>query len=560
VSECIGAQEVAQVRWLSIMKFYLRNVLSRLAPNFLQKYGLRKVWQLYNRGAYEEAYALLHASIEGQPSYCGNLYVLCAELELRLNQNPYRALDLLEKAEKLGCLDLPRFYEIRGHARWNAGEQDQGIQDLENSIALAPTVDKLINQGRLLSSSHDIRSTSIWEQVLERDLNNCPAHIFMGIEAARSGNREKAVYLAARARELATTAEDSLELARLYENMDMFEDALNAYLEADRLGLKDKEMLYIYIGDCHVSLGDGREATRYLKKAIKLGLNNDYTKGLLLWVADKEESSPILDSLVKEVRDTCIGFILRAQLAIKRKNSTESREMLSRAEKLDPSPAEMRYVGCMYHDLGQWKKALSAYHNCLRRGYHEKRLLYDSLADCHYYLKDFGAAIECASRAVGIDFTDDYAKDILLRSVQEAELGPTIDSLVEERGNTCFAFVLLAHKAIKQKKASTAHEMIVKAEQLDPSMAEMYSIGCVYRSLGQFDKALDVYLTCESLGYNNKDLLHASIADCYYLLGNYDASMRYAKKVIAENPDNEEAKELLQLVEKELDNRQDVDK
>jgi tetratricopeptide (TPR) repeat protein len=396
-------------------KFYLRKIVSTLFPEQWLRYNLRNFWPLYNKRDYQEAYTILRDIMESQPGYSkvGNLYVLCADLELRVSEDAFKARQLLEKAQQLGCLDLARYYEVRGHVCWRIGEHDEGMQYFENSIALDPTVDKLTNLGRLLSSVYDKRAVSVWEQVLKKDPKNCLAHIYLGREATRSGDRDKALIMAKRAEKLDPSVEDFPELGQLYEDMKMLQNALNAYLEANRLGYKDKGLLYANIGACYLLLGDFGTATQYTKRAIKLGLNSEYLKAILLWSAEQTGAGPIVDSLVEKYRDTCLAFILLAQEAIRKKNFSEARKMIAKAEQLDPSPAEMHNIGRVYHDLRHWEKALNVYLDCERLGYDNKGLLYASIADCYCLLEDWDTAIQYASKSLAIDPGDEYAKDVL---------------------------------------------------------------------------------------------------------------------------------------------------
>ena len=127
-----------------------------------------------------------------------------------------------------------------------------------------------------------------------------------------------------------------------------------------------------------------------------------------------------------------------------------------------------------------------------------------------------------------------------------------MDSLVEEYCDTCLAFILHAQESIRKKNFSEAREMIAKAEHLDPSPAEVRNIGRVYHNLGHWEKALNIYLECERLGYDNKSLLYASIADCYCLLEDWDKAIQYAIKALAINPDDEYAKDVLYACRKEV--------
>ena len=59
---------------------------------------------LYKKGAYREAYDVLHDIMESQPdlSSVGDLHVLCAQLGLAVNGDVRKAGEILDKAQELG--------------------------------------------------------------------------------------------------------------------------------------------------------------------------------------------------------------------------------------------------------------------------------------------------------------------------------------------------------------------------------------------------------------------------------------------------------------------------
>ncbi|HUU18312.1 MAG TPA: CDC27 family protein [Sedimentisphaerales bacterium] len=504
-------------------------------------------FDLYDKRNYREAYAVLRDIMEIQPrwSKVGDLYVWCADLELLVNDNIYKARQLLDKACELGCSDMASYYNTRGYVSWRTGERDSGIQDIERSVALDPSITNLKILAKVLSSDRDRNATSICHRIFEHNPKNCSAHIYLGMEAAKSGDRGKALLMIKRAERLNPTACDFFEIGRLYHELEQFKNAVNAYIEANRRHYEPKGTLYGAIATCYFSLGDYDAAIEYASKGVALNFNDNYAKDVLLWSVEKKGAGPILDRLVEENRDTCLAFILLAQQAFKQKDFSRAREMVSKAKQFEPSPIEMYHIGRLCVNLGHFEKALNAYLECERLGYNNKGLLYDSIASCYLYLEDSGAAIQYASRALDLDFNDDYAKDILLWSAEKEGAGSILDKMVEEHRDTCLTFILLAQEAFRGKNLSKARKMLSKAENLEPSPAEMYNISHIYYDIGLLENALDACLKSEKLGYTNKGRLYTSIADCYYRLDDYDAAIQYAIKSLAIDPNDEYMKNIL---------------
>jgi len=509
---------------------------------------------LHEKKAYREAYEVLREIMESQPrwSKVGDLYVWCAELELTVNDDVKKARKLLDKAHELGCAHMAPYYRVRGYVLWRSSDQDTGIQCLEKSVELDPNVTNLTTFGELLSYDYDKRALLIWQRVLMRDPNNCSALIYFGIEAVRSGDRNKALEIIKRVESLSPKFRDLLDIGRLYCELEQFQDALNILLEADKGGYEPKGFLYSFIGACCRSMGDYDAAIDYTSRALDLNFDYDYAKEILLLYTEEGKTCNIVRDLVEKHHDTCFASIILAQEAFKQKDSFEAYTMLSKARQLEPSPTEMYYIGRLYQYLGFFQEALDAYLNAGRMGYNDIGDLYGAISCCYLHLQDFSKAAQYAIQAIEIDFHNDYAKDILLWCTSKGETCDTLGILLEERHDTCLASIIHAQKAFRNKNLSEAREMASKAELLDPSPVEMYNIANLWYELEDFERALEAGLKTERIGYNDKARLYDLIAICYYWLNDYDATMQYAIKLLAIDPDDEFAKDLLYTCRKEV--------
>lgn len=261
-------------------KFTLRRILSKLCPRFFQTPNSDDYFALYDKGAYREAYAVLRDIMESQHrwSKSGDMYVWCADLELLVNDDLCKARELLDKARELGCHFMACYYRAHGYVLWRSGDRQRGLQELEKSVASAPNLINLTTLGQVLSSDDDKRAMSIWQRVLEQDPNNCTAHIYLGRESAKSGDRGKALLMIKRAEKLNPTVRDFVEIGGSYKELGEFQNALNAYFEANRLGDEPKGPLYASIAVCYFSLGEKSLARKYAEWAIRSNPENDYVK------------------------------------------------------------------------------------------------------------------------------------------------------------------------------------------------------------------------------------------------------------------------------------------
>jgi tetratricopeptide (TPR) repeat protein len=283
-----------------------------------------------------------------------------------------------------------------------------------------------------------------------------------------------------------------------------------------------------------------------------MNFDDDYTKEILLSCTEEGNTFDILNGFVEKYHGTCLAFIILAYEAFERKNSIEANCMLSKARQLEPSPAEMYYIGRLYHFLGFFQEALEAYLSAGRMGYDDRGNLYGDIACCYLHLQNFDKATQYASKAVQIDFQNDYAKDVLMCCTEKGETCDTLEILLEERHDTCLAFIIHAQEACRDKDLSKARKMASDAELLDPSAVEMFNIARLWYELEDFKRTFETCLKAEKLGFNDKTRLYVLIAVCNYWLDNYDAAIQYAIKLLAIDPDDEYVKEILYSCRKEV--------
>ena len=238
-----------------------------MAPDAI--HDIEKYLALCHKGAYREAYAFLRNLMATQPylSQVGDLHLMCANLELTISDDISKARGSLDRARELGCRDMAIYYRTRGYVLCRAGEYESGLRDLEESVALNPTVANLAMLGKVLSSDGDERAKDVWRRVLEQDPESCLAYIYLGILAAKTGDKDKAILMAKKAEECHPKASDIEEIAWLYGEAGDTETALHRFLEADRLGREPKGPLYAKIAACQFELGNVRTGREYLDRA-----------------------------------------------------------------------------------------------------------------------------------------------------------------------------------------------------------------------------------------------------------------------------------------------------
>ena len=95
--------------------------------------------------------------------------------------------------------------------------------------------------------------------------------------------------------------------------------------------------------------------------------------------------------------------------------------------------------------------------------------------------------MEYALKSLELDKDRDYDKEIVFYCLFRKEDGFNYDSLLQKYQNTCFYHMLKAQKEIIKKNFPVAHEILIKAEQLNPTPGEMFNISYLYSKLKNLD-------------------------------------------------------------------------
>ena len=245
------------------------------------------------KGDYKRAYDVLYNAIESgsRLSKIADIYILLAELELHVNKDPRKAIEALDKAQQMGCTQIAYYYLRRAEALWEMEEIQTSIQCFEKSVEAHPCAFYRSNLARALAYLDDERARSVWQEVLEEEPENSQAHAYLAYEAAKSGDRDKAILMAKKADKLASSKEDILNVAALYHEWEEFQTAIKKYLEVIKL-LKfapDRGWVYANIADCYLSMGQAGLAWKYLKRALKYHPDEEYVKEIQREYEEKSE-------------------------------------------------------------------------------------------------------------------------------------------------------------------------------------------------------------------------------------------------------------------------------
>ncbi|UCG58119.1 MAG: tetratricopeptide repeat protein [Phycisphaerales bacterium] len=464
----------------------LRRIIAPFCPRLVQTQNLADAFRKYREWNFAGAYAAVCRGIKDHPEWSrnGDVYILWADLELRVNRDIPRARDLLGTALSVGSFDQAFYYRVHSMLMWESDEREAAIEDMEKSVEADPRVVCLETFAAALSHVGDQRAMSVLQRILEKDPENCWAHIYIGIAALKSGDRDKALLMVRKAEELGPSTEQVFEIGRLYQELGEYQTAIDRYLEADRLGYEDNGKLYACIASCYFVLKDASAARKYVESALRFDPKSGDAH--LIWAQLEMQVS---------------GDLSRA------------RESLDAALEAG-SVEEGDYYAL--HGYIEWESGA-----------------------CERAIEDYAKSVEAdptvsnlTMLASALSRTDDKRA---LRVWQR---------VLEKDPNSCTGQVGVAGEAAKLGDRDKALLMAKKAERLNPSADDVFLIALVYHRVEEFRTAIDKYLEADKLAFKDKGMLYAAVADCYRSLGDASATRKYIEWAVRRSPEDDYVKEV----------------
>jgi tetratricopeptide (TPR) repeat protein len=522
-------------------------IITELILKCLKYYHRQKYLYLFKKEEYIKAYDLLkYVLVHDKPIDQGAANMMCAKLEFLAYDNFQKAREYLDEAYYTWKYNFKASdYGFYGHILCNLGEHDKGIEYIEKSIEMEPDEDNLSYYAAALSNDQDKRSIGIRKRIIEIDPGNCINRAYLAMDLFETGQKEEAFLEAKQAEKYAHDLDDYFQCGSMYERLEDFQKALDFYKKCEKLHYTPEFKLYYFIAECYYNMQNFGEAISYAIKSLQLNYDYSVAKNLLLVVTEISESEINLDQFINEHEGTCLVYIIRALQSFRNKKHVDTDSYLSKAEQLSPSLDELHYIGKLYEKTGNKAAALKIFNECEQKSYWNKRGLYESIINYYLHLEDYTSAIRYSIKSLYFYFNDDEAKRVLLSISKELKDDYNLDEITDKYPETCLSYIILAKKSVKQKDMPKARELADKAFQLNPSLAESFFIADIYYDIGEFRKAIEIFKECEKLDFKDKVLLYLSLANCFGKLKEINNSIAYADKVLSVEPDNKNAKEII---------------
>ena len=98
--------------------------------------------------------------------------------------------------------------------------------------------------------------------------------------------------------------------------------------------------------------------------------------------------------------------------AVKARDYGKALLLAKRAERLNPEPEDIFYIGDLYHQLREYDCAIAAYLRAINLGSTNKALLFAGLAACYISLGELAEAKKYGEWALRCDPDDDYVREV----------------------------------------------------------------------------------------------------------------------------------------------------
>lgn len=318
---------------------------------------------------------------------------------------------------------------------------------------------------------------------------------------------------------------------------------------------------YSFYGHILYNLGERDKGIEYMEKSIEMDpdkLNLFYYACALSDNQDKR-SIGLWKRIIEIVPDDCQT---RAYLAMDLYDTGQKEEAFLEAKQAEKCAHDLEdYFRCgsIYERLRDFQKALDFYKKCEKLHYTPEYELYYFIAQCYYNMQNSAEAISYAIKSLQLNYDFSVAKNLLLLVIETDESEINIDQFISEHEGTCLVNIIRALQSFRNKKHVDTDSYLSKAEQLSPSLDELYNIGKLYEKTGNSAAALKLYNECEQNLYWNIGGLYGSIIDHYLHLEDYISAIRYSIKSLYFDFNDDETKRVLLSSSKELKDDYNLD-
>lgn len=176
----------------------------------------------------------------------------------------------------------------------------------------------------------------------------------------------------------------------------------------------ETDYYYRIQGDIKSRAGNPQAAIEYYEKSVALGpaVGNLIMLAQALSAVQDDRARDVWGRILQEDPENCFAHLGLAWHAARSGDRDGAVLMAKKAEQLNPSSKDAFEIGCVYHMVGDFQAAVSAYLRADSLGYGEKAKLHAAVAACYKQLGQDNQARQFAESALKCDPEDEYVKAI----------------------------------------------------------------------------------------------------------------------------------------------------
>lgn len=342
----------------------------------------------------------------------------------------------------------------------------------------------------------------IWRQQVYKNPSDAEAHANLGVIFQQKGNYDEALAEYQKAEQLnPNNMTTKLNLGTLYQEQGKYENAITLY---DKVLFNDAENINArkYKAQCLEALGKNKEAIVEYKRVAAFDENNVEAKAAIVKLTSATGSP---DEFISSIEETY-------------KNPYDKAIALYQA-------------GYDMHKNKKYELAKTYYLKSLTYDKNQPDL-YLNLSDIYVQLKDNSSAIKVLNEAKSLFPTNPQ----ITQRLDQFKLADTQKAL-EDGG-----------KALLKGDYEKALSYYKSVQPQTPE--SLLGIASTYQTMGKYNDAISYYKSAYNMAPNDIETAYY-IASAYSAIDDFNNAKVYVNKVLAKNPNHQNAKTLLKYISEE---------
>lgn len=414
-------------------------------------------------------------------------------------------------------------------------------------------IDNYIDDGiNNLSNKEYARAKKSFENALSLDGNNGEAHAYLGATIYEENPEDDgAISDAIKHCKKAIKQDSTLEgahytLAKIYDNQNLKDEALNEYKKTLSLNPQNYEAAYA-MGKIYYKKKEYNKAEMYFNKSITI--NKEFVNGyfyiaLTEYRLNKKDKSKYYYERATQIDPTFyVAFANLAQVYKSEKNYNEAIKNYTKALKLNNNYKYHYKIAECYESLQKFDDAIDSYITSItlnpKNDSTSQKYVINSYIGIGVIENNRGRYSETIKYInQGLELDNTNVNLYAISAYANMKLNNYSDAIEQYnfviKNNPSFieAYLNLSDIYSSQGEYEKAISIAKQGLQIKTNYYKLYNnMGDAYQKLGDFNKAVDSYN--KSISYNSKDLaVYKNLGTCYKELQDYEKVVSTYKVII----------------------------